>query len=121
MSEIQQEKKLAQNEALFRDVNENIEKAAVENRYQGGDLPEFVCECSDPGCGALIQLSLTQYEDVRRYPQRFLVRPGHAVEEIENIIERYDSFVVVEKVGVGRETAIERDPRIGGDPGLPPP
>lgn len=105
------EKKLAHNEAMFRSVNETIEKTAVENRYSAGDLPSFVCECADAGCGDLIQMSLTQYEDVRRNPNHFFVMPGHDVASIENVVERYDDFVVVEKLGKGRDAAEDTDPR----------
>jgi hypothetical protein len=105
------ENKLAQNETLFRAVNENIEKTAVENRYAAGDLPSFVCECADTECGDLIQLSITQYEEVRANPDRFLLWPGHEVEDIENVVERFENFVVVEKIGRGRDTAEDTDPR----------
>ena len=105
------EQKLAQNEALFRTVNETIEKTAVENRYKGGDLHSLVCECSNPECGELIPLSLTQYEDVRRDPNRFLIKTGHDNQEIENVVERFDDYVVIEKLGRGREEAEDTDPR----------
>ena len=106
-----QEKKLARNEVLFRDVNENIEKAAIENRYQSGELPVFVCECSDAECGDLIRLSLTQYEEVRRHGDRFFLSPGHEVLDIERIIESFDGYLVVQKVGRGRDAAEGTDPR----------
>ena len=84
------ERKLAQNEAMFREVNENIEKAAIEHRYQATELPVFVCECSNEQCGDLIRMSLPQYEEVRRYPARFFIVPGHEDPEIERIIERFE-------------------------------
>ena len=105
------DKKLARNETVFRSVNENIEKTAVENRYGTEGPPSFVCECSRPDCGELIRLSITQYEDVRSRPERFFILPGHEMPGIENIVERYDGFVVIEKIGVGREVSEETDPR----------
>jgi len=120
LSDLERERKLALNEVMFRDVNENIEKTAVDNRYQAGDLPSFVCECSDPDCGELIRLALPQYEEVRNYPSRFLVRPGHEVREIENPVERHKNYLVIEKIGEGRATAEEADRRPGPEPGLPP-
>jgi hypothetical protein len=103
--------KLAQNEAMFRTVNENIEKVAVENRFAAGDLPSFVCECADTDCGELIQLSVTQYEEVRRNPSRFFLRPGHEIGDVENVVERFDDYFVVEKIGRGRDAADDADPR----------
>ena len=108
---VSSEKKLARNEALFREVNENIEKAAIEHRYQATELPVFVCECSDAECGDLIRLSITQYEDVRRHGDRFFIFPGHEVAEIERVVDSYEGYVVVQKVGPGRDTAEDRDPR----------
>ena len=105
------DEKLAQNETLFRAVNETIEKTAVDNRYEAGELPNFVCECSNPECGELISMSLTQYEDVRRDSSHFLIKPGHDIQEIENVVERFDDYVVIEKLGRGREVAEGADPR----------
>ena len=105
------DKKLARNETVFRQVNENIEKTAVENRFEGGSPPSFVCECSRPDCGELIQLSLTQYEEVRSQPARFFIIPGHDMPGLENVVDRYDDYVVIEKIGVGREVSEETDPR----------
>ena len=96
---------------MFRSVNENIEKKAVEDRYTAAEPPSFVCECARPDCGELIRLSLTQYEEVRRDPMRFFALPGHDMPGLENVVERYDSYIVVEKVGLGRDEAEDTDPR----------
>ena len=108
------EKKLAHNEAMFREVNETVGKTAAESRYSSGHLPSFVCECSDGGCGELIELSLTQYEDVRRDPSHFVIKPGHDIAEIENVVERFNEYVVIEKLGKGRDAAEDTDPRAPG-------
>lgn len=85
-------RKLAHNEALFREVNETIaiaRPAAAETR--------FICECADQNCALTILLDRAEYERIRRNPSRFFVLPGHEVPEIENVVERHPGYYVVEK------------------------
>jgi hypothetical protein len=48
---------------------------------------------------------------VRRFPTRFLVKPGHVTAGSERIVELADGYVVVEKLGASAATAIRLDPR----------
>ena len=51
---------MAQNEALFREVNERVE--AIAHRL-GPDVPyEFVCECANADCTFRVTLPLAVYE-----------------------------------------------------------
>ena len=79
------EKRLAQNEAVFRSVNERIEEIATAGP---GDshVYEFVCECSNADCNLLLPMTVAEYESVRRNPTLFLVAPGHELPEIETIV-----------------------------------
>jgi hypothetical protein len=63
--------RLARNQALFREVNERIEATAGNNTKI-----EFVCECSDTECIETIDLRLTDYEQIRANPLRFVIKPG---------------------------------------------
>lgn len=101
------EARVAKNEVLFREVNERIRELAP------GDGPtEFLCECGDAGCVESVSLSTGQYEEVRRDPARFFVRPGHEVPDIEDVVEEAGSFLVVAKRrGTPAEIAEENDPR----------
>ena len=57
------EQRLAQNEALFREVNERIEAAA---HTLGPHVEyEFLCECANADCTFPIALTLETYEAVR--------------------------------------------------------
>jgi hypothetical protein len=87
-------RRLARNEALFRQVNEEVE--AVEARY-GSSSGGFICECADPACSAAFHLPLEEYERIRAHDNWFIVLPGHQLPEIEEIIERHDRYLVVEK------------------------
>jgi hypothetical protein len=103
------ERKRAQNEAAFRDANEDI-KAIIDGH--GADLPTapFVCECGDLACRRLINVPVRTYREVRKSPRRFfydLVHDGQTDEETSTI-EKHDRFLVVEKSGVAGEIAEAR-------------
>jgi hypothetical protein len=101
--------RLAKNESLFRQVNENI--ASVAGAL-GGDTPyDFVCECATVDCFERILMTRREYESVRREGTHFLVVPDHVDIEIELVVATYDSYVVVEKDGVAGLVAQADDPR----------
>ena len=108
-----EQERRAQNEALFREVNERVEE--ISSRLSGfedeGSLTGFVCECSREDCAALVEITYAQYEAVRSDPRRFLILPGHEDLEVDRVVERHPGFLVVEKFGEASEVAIERDPR----------
>jgi hypothetical protein len=95
---------------LFREVNEQI--ALRLDRPPGCDLGfEAVCECDRRGCARSVQLSVAQYEAVRQFPTRFVMRPGHSNLEDERVVEAHETYVVVEKIGPSAQIAIRLDPR----------
>ena len=102
----QQQERLAQNEAFFRNVNDNIRNVANEFASRD-DSYEFVCECADASCTMRMTLTLAEYETVRASPVRFVLAPGHVVPEIETVVEQEQHHVVVEKHGAaGRVAAV---------------
>lgn len=46
-------------------------------------------------------MSLVKYEGVRSDGNFFLVKPGHEVPDIEDVIDRHEEYVVVAKRGAG--------------------
>ena len=103
------EKRIAQNEALFREVNERVRE--VTDRFGQLSDAEFVCECGYQSCTERIRVRLEEYEAVRKSPTYFLVKPGHEIPDVETVIEHHDTFVVVAKHTVAAEIAVETDPR----------
>lgn len=103
------EDRLGRNEAVFRDVNERIEKGLWPGEPDGPVA--FRCECASLGCNMLIELPINAYERVRADPRHFLVLPGHEIPAIERIVERHAEYVVVEKSGEAAEAARATDPR----------
>jgi hypothetical protein len=98
------EERAGRNEALFREVNENIAK--LEARLPG--VPEVmpaVCECVRAGCTTQIEISPSEYASVRRHPDRFIVAPGHEEPGVENVVQEQHGYLVVEKDGVAAAAA----------------
>lgn len=92
---------------MFREVNETVSDAA---RGRGGPII-FLCECGDPGCAESVTLTGAEYERVRAVATHFLVRPGHVIPDIETVVERAETYWVVEKTGEAGEVAEETEPR----------
>lgn len=95
------EKRLAANEAFFRELNEKL-----EHRTDGSeDTLIVVCECSDEDCAQRLELTRREYEAARSEPVLFVVSHGHVDPEIEEVISRSERYELVRKIGVGREVA----------------
>jgi hypothetical protein len=103
------ERRLARNEALFRETNEAIERGQWPSDPL--KLVRFRCECSRLYCDQAVEITLARYEQVRRSPRRFVVATGHELAEIETVVDRGDRHVIVEKRDAAGETAAAADPR----------
>ena len=93
------ERRLAKNEALFRSINDEIEAVAFQLGADDEHVYEFLCECANVDCDLRLPLSLDDYERVRTNPIWFAVAPGHAMPEIEDVVERRAAYEVVAKRG----------------------
>jgi hypothetical protein len=99
--------RVAMNEATFRKVNEGMEAG-----QDASGLMRFVCECGRLNCTRLIELTRAEYEAVRDNPRRFAIVEGHEILEAEEIVERHDRYLVVEKSGDPEAEVVEHtDPR----------
>ncbi len=99
---------IADNEAVFRDVNEAIEAG----RWPGEEQAiAFRCECGQLGCSQLIELTAGEYERVRAHPRRFIVAPGHQMRDAEKVVEHHDHYSIVEKRAEAGRVAEDEDPR----------
>jgi hypothetical protein len=103
----QDKQRVAMNEATFRKVNEGMEAG-----QDPAGLLAFVCECGRMGCTKLIQLTRHEYEGIRANPRRFAIVHGHEIPEAEQIVDRQDRYLVVEKSGDPEAEIVEHtDPR----------
>jgi hypothetical protein len=104
-------RKIGENEALFRAVNERIEGLG----QAFGLITEpmtIVCECGSGTCVEQIELPVSDYERIRSDPTRFVIRPGHERPDVEDLVEQNDGYHVVRKhPGDPAELARETDPR----------
>jgi hypothetical protein len=103
------EHRLAQNEALFREVNERVQAMAHQ---LGPDVPyEFFCECANADCTFRITLPSSVYERIRDDAQQFVVLPLHYTPEIEELVVEEDGYWIVRKSGEAGEYVEHLDPR----------
>ena len=97
----------AQNESLFRRVNERVEALSRDV-----DTLTLVCECADPSCVQRLRgISTSEYEAVRAHPDRFFVARTHELGEFETVVGERPGYLIVRKVGEAGDVAIEQDPR----------
>jgi hypothetical protein len=101
--------RLARNEAVFREINEGIERG----RWPGEEdsLVGFRCECARLGCNELLELTVREYESVRANGRRFIITPGHERLDVEIVVETRTGYLVVEKLDQAGEAADATDPR----------
>jgi hypothetical protein len=108
--EVTQER-IARNNAAFRAANERIRETAEE--YEITEKVPFFCECADPQCREIVQLSRGEYEEVRADPKRFFEVQGHeALEQGAGVVvDRRGGYVILEKIGRAGEVATQLDER----------
>ena len=87
----------AKNEELFREVNSNI--ARLEERFGHQPTLELICECERVVCHHGLEIDSAAYGDARSNPLRFFVLPGHEDPQIEQVVLRTPTYLVVEKIG----------------------
>jgi hypothetical protein len=107
------QERVARNDALFREANEGIQRAATA--YDVLEKIPFICECADETCRELVTLSADQYEEVRRNPRHFLNVVNHerADQGASQVVKDRGRYVIVEKTGYAAKLVEELDPREG--------
>jgi hypothetical protein len=107
----ERERRVAANEALFRDVNERIAQLTVQ-LGTAEDGFAVVCECGDAACTERIDVTGTAYERVRADPLHFFVVPGHEEPDLEDVVDELPGYLVVRKSGEAGEAITDAsDPR----------
>ena len=104
----------AQNEALFRAVNEQIaglDRKLAASSEDEDELYDFECECGrHERCDGRVRMTLDEYDAVRGQDDRFVVTPGHETDALEDVVERTERYVVVDKIPAA-EKFVRDDPR----------
>jgi hypothetical protein len=107
----ERQRRLALNEAVFRDVNERIRNTHERFELNPSTL-DLVCECGQIDCTERLTMSLADYEGVRADARQFAIVPGHDDDAVEVILARRDTYDLVRKrPGEPAEVAEATDPR----------
>jgi hypothetical protein len=99
----------AQNEARFRQANEQIQETVLRLGVPEQPAP-YLCECEDERCTTVVLLTTAEYEEVRSESRRFVVASGHQGSD-DRMLGRHEGFTVIEKTGEEGRLVEELDPR----------
>jgi hypothetical protein len=89
-------RRIGENEALFRRVNNAVEEINEVRRIESDEF-EIVCECGDQACIEQIPLSRGEYEALRADPTHFAIKPEHEIPPVERVIAKNPRYWIVEK------------------------
>lgn len=96
-----QPEQMAENEAFLREVNERIAEKTIELAGEAAEPSQqecdFLCACGRPGCSEIVSVTIAEYEDAQAKDDLFVIAPGHETPEIEEVVERHESYLVVRK------------------------
>jgi len=90
----------ARNEALLRQVNEQIAtlREGAAGWADAAQSFDFQCECGKlDSCDAHVALTIEEYERVHGQRDRFVVLPGHETGAIEAVVEMNERYAIVDK------------------------
>ena len=95
----EREQRAAQNEQVFRAVNEQIVKITDRFPAQLSEI-DIVCECANTSCVGTIRIDAGEFSKIERAGGTFLVLPGHEDETVERVVRREQGYVVVWKAAI---------------------
>jgi hypothetical protein len=105
-------RRVGKNEAVFREINEQVEGL---NRNLAGisdNQMHIVCECGDLVCVERLVVPLPKYEEIRSDSALFFIKSGHDKPDVEDVVEEADAYNVVRKhPGEPERVAQATDPR----------
>jgi hypothetical protein len=107
---------LAQNQSVFRFVNERVTAWPERQAAPATEKLMFYCECGDDHCWERVYLTAEEYEAIRADSSRFAVVEGHVFPEVEDVVAEPNGYGVVEKHENVHDITERMDPRKGADP-----
>jgi hypothetical protein len=90
-------RRIGTNEALFREVNDQVESLNRELSANSDPDMEIVCECGDPSCARRLAVTGADYARIRSDAALFFVVPGHERPDVEQVVEETAGYDVVRK------------------------
>jgi len=97
--------RIGMNEALFREVNEQIEK--LQDDLGAPGTFAIVCECGRTDCMERFPITNEGYRELRSDGLQFAVIPGHELLEVEKVIATRDAYIIVVKTDPDAAAAAE--------------
>jgi hypothetical protein len=109
---LDRDQRAAMNQMLARDVNERV-KGLNEGFSLVLPVGAWICECANDTCSERVEMSASEYEEIRSDGAHFFVAPSdeHVWPDVEEVTARNARYWVVEKVGHAGELAKSSDPR----------
>lgn len=108
----ERERRMTENEALFREVNERVDETATQFVGEDGtSTQEYFCECANADCTFRVELTHEQYASVRADPRQFVVLPLHFTPEVETLVTKNEGHWLVRKTGEAGAYVERLDPR----------
>ena len=105
-------RRIGSNEAVFRELNEQIERLNRSLAELTDEQMHAICECGTLACAERIVVPLQRYEEVRADSTLFFVVPGHEITDVESVVEETEGYNVVRKRAAEAERIAElTDPR----------
>lgn len=94
------ERRLAENEVIFRQINSEIKEFVIEDALSSTYAKQplrFYCECSNMDCRERIEITADEYDSLHKDTKHFVLRAAHFTPEIERVVKETDKYIVVEK------------------------
>lgn len=100
MPESPADRRRAENEVMFRQENERVQKFVQERsvaRKRREPKLHFYCECFDENCRERIIMTPAKYQRLHDNRSRFVIKPGHRDGKIERVVRAEPEYLVIEK------------------------
>jgi hypothetical protein len=107
------EERVSRNEAMYRSVNLEFERAGEEAGEGPHDRLEILCECGEDDCSTTLDVTHAEYDEAHEQRDRFMVAPGHVDEQIEHVVKRTPRYLIVDKFGDAERVAEAEERREG--------
>ena len=101
----ERKRRIAENEAVFRSVNEEIR--ALNATLATATELRIVCECGTRSCADQFSITPEDYTRVRQDSTLFAIKPGHDFPETETTVSKHGHYWIVRK-DPGEPAAIAR-------------
>jgi hypothetical protein len=102
MATVEREVRAAKNQLLFRSVNDRIKELSDKVLPTVAEA-NFACECADTSCIDVISITTEEFKAIEDVGNRFIVKPGHELPEVEDVVAHHRGFLIVAKRGAGGE------------------